>query len=470
MGKKQLHFYGGEWVSFMPFAIFLLLIIQTTFIWGSISNGALWIPAFVAIAVTFFFAKEKDHYSAAIIDGMANTEAILPIVCWIFAGVFSHILRESGLATALAGIAVDMGVGPTLFLVITLFASGLFASASGTGFGTIAAGMGILYPAGLLLGCHPPLLAGVIISGAAFGDNLAPVSDTTICSATSQDTDIPGVVRSRIKYAIPAITITLIAIFILSAMLTSEGQDLTTHVDYNPYALFMLVCVTITIYAAVKTGDIIVATLIGSVTGIIIGVTFGLFDLIQVDPVNTTTNAVIRVSGEGLDRTVNGILFSGISSMLQVCILALLLFGSISVMRLGRGDLRLLKALDKVAKTPVGAEFVISFMVILLSSIMGLNAPAILAVGASFAKPLGKKFGLGVYRVANLLSAQATTLVYALPWTPSVIFTIGFAATTEAPLRAIDVTHFAIYPYALLVVMILSIFTGTGRKDAPKDA
>ena len=93
------------------------------------------------------------------------------------------------------------GVGPTLFTVITFGASALFATASGTGFGTIAAAMGVLYPAGIALGCHPALLAGIIISGAAFGDNLAPVSDTTICSATSQGVDVPGVVRSRLKYS-----------------------------------------------------------------------------------------------------------------------------------------------------------------------------------------------------------------------------------------------------------------------------
>lgn len=73
-------------------------------------------------------------------------------------------------------------------------------------------------------------------------------------------------------------------------------------------------------------------------------------------------------------------------------------------------------------------------MVILLSSVMGLNAPAILAVGASFAKPLFEKYEISPYRAANLLDAQSNTLVYALPWTPAIIFTIGFAAQTETPL------------------------------------
>lgn len=463
--KKKLEFYGGEWMSFLPFVIFLVLIVLTTFIWGSISDGALWLPAFLALIVSFFFAKDKRHYAEALIDGMASKEAIIPVVCWLFAGVFSRILRSSGLAAAIAGLAAGLGVGPTLFTVITFAASALFATASGTGFGTIAAAMGVLYPAGIALGCHPALLAGIIISGAAFGDNLAPVSDTTICSATSQGVDVPGVVRSRLKYAAVAAAITVVIAIVLSMVLGTTGAAASADFTYDAKAFFMLIAVVITIVVAIKTGDIIIATTIGSVAAGLIGVLSGQFDFLQVDKVDAVRGALFTVSGEGLDRTVGGIIQTGLSSMLQVCILALLLFGSISIMRAGGGDTKLLNALGKVAKTAVGAELVISVMVIILSSIMGLNAPAILAVGASFAKPLSEKFGISPYRAANLLDAQSNTLCYALPWSPAVIYTIGFAAGTSAPLPAIAVTPFVIYGFVLMVVMTGSIFLGIGRND-----
>lgn len=463
--KKKLEFYGGEWMSFLPFVIFLVLIVLTTFIWGSISDGALWLPAFLALIVSFFFAKDKRHYAEALIDGMASKEAIIPVVCWLFAGVFSRILRSSGLAAAIAGLAASVGVGPTLFTVITFAASALFATASGTGFGTIAAAMGVLYPAGIALGCHPALLAGIIISGAAFGDNLAPVSDTTICSATSQGVDVPGVVRSRLKYAAVAAAITVVIAVVLSLVLGTTGAAASADFTYDAKAFFMLIAVVITIVVAIKTGDIIIATTIGSVAAGLIGVLSGQFDFLQVDKVDAVRGALFTVSGEGLDRTVGGIIQTGLSSMLQVCILALLLFGSISIMRAGGGDTKLLNALGKVAKTAVGAELVISVMVIILSSIMGLNAPAILAVGASFAKPLSEKFGISPYRAANLLDAQSNTLCYALPWSPAVIYTIGFAAGTSAPLPAIAVTPFVIYGFVLMVVMTASIFLGIGRND-----
>ncbi len=465
---RKLEFYGGEWVSFLPFVIFIVLIVLTTFIWGSISDGALWVPAFLALLIPFFAAKDKRHYSEVIIEGMASKEALIPIVCWLFAGVFSRILRESGLAGAIAGVAADAGLNGTWFAVVTFVASAMFATASGTGFGTIAAAMGVLYPAGVLLGCNPALLAGIIISGAAFGDNLAPISDTTICSATSQGVDVPGVVRSRLKYALVASIVTIAAIFVIDRNQASVVGAVSAH-EYTSNALAMLLAVVVTIWVAVKTGDIIIATVVGTVLGSAIGLAFGLFDFVQVNPADGALPALIRVHGEGLGRTVDGILYTGLNSMLQVVVLALLLFGSISIMRHGGGDLKLLEALGRVANTSRTAELTVSVMVIVLSSLMGLNAPAILAVGASFAKPLAKKFSISPYRMANVLDAQSNTLCYAVPWSPAVIYTISFAAGTSAPLTGIQVTPYVIYGYVLLLVMTASIFLGIGRRDGLED-
>ncbi len=331
--------------------------------------------------------------------------------------------------------------------------------------GAIAAAMAVLYPAGVALGCHPGLLAGIIISGAIFGDNLAPVSDTTICSATSQGVDVPGVVRSRLKYAAVSAGATIVIAVILSLVLGSNGIAMDANLSYDPMAFFMLIAVVITIVVAIKTGDIIIATTLGTVSGGVIGVLTGQFDFLQIDAADPAKGALIAVHGEGLDRTVDGILQTGLSSMLQVCILALLLFGSIAIMRAGGGDVRLLNALGSVAKTAKGAEVVTSFMVIILSTIMGLNAPAILAVGPSFAKPLSEKHGISPYRTANLLDAQSNTLVYAMPWVPGMIYTLSFASGTSAPLTAAQVTPFVIYGYVLLVVMFASIFLGIGRHD-----
>ena len=89
--KPALAFYGGPWVSFLPFAIFVAAIVLTTFVWGSISDGALWLPAFLALVVPFFLARDKRAYTEALVGGMASREAIAPVECWLFACVFSAL-------------------------------------------------------------------------------------------------------------------------------------------------------------------------------------------------------------------------------------------------------------------------------------------------------------------------------------------------------------------------------------------
>lgn len=465
--EKKLEFYGGKWMAFLPLILFLVGVIYTTFIVGSISDGALWLPAFLALVISLFFAKDKKVYSAAVLKGIASPDALIPVVCWFFAGVFSRILRMSGLADAIAGACAGAGVGPTLFLVISFLACALLATASGTGFGTIAAGMGVMYPAGIALGCNGPLLCGIVISGAAFGDNLAPVSDTTICSATSQGVDVPGVVRSRFKYSATAALITIIAIFIIGPLTTGSMEPYAAELEFNPLAWLMLISVAVTVIVAMKTGDIIIATSIGGIIAAATGVICGLFKFASVSTTGEVEKALFTIANKGdvLSCEFGGIIQTGLSSMLQVCILCILLFGSISCMREGGADKALLEVMSKKVKTTVGAELIISAMVIVISCIFGLNAPAILLVGASFARPMSEKYGFTGYRAANLLDGQSNTLCYCVPWGAGVIYAIGFAAETAVPLTATSVTPCPIYCYALLVVLTVSIFLHIGDKD-----
>lgn len=462
---KRLEFHGGPWVSFLPLALFVVLIITTTFGWGSISDGALWVPAFVALVIPFFLSKDGRHYASAIMDGIGSRTTAIPIVCWIFAGVFARVLRESGFADGLAGLAADVGMGTTMFLAATFLASAVFATATGTGFGTIAMGMGVLYPAGVEMGVHPALLAGAVLCGAAFGDNMAPVSDTLIASATSMGVDIPGCVRSRFKYAATSGAITLVVLVILGIMMDRRGNAVV-EVASNYKALVMFIPLIITLVIAIKLGDIVIATTFGTVLGAITAVVFGLMDVVQIDAVEPANSALVSVAGEGMDRTVGGVIYNGVSGMVQVIILCLLLFAMINIMREGGGDAKLLDTLANVARGPRSAEVVISFMVIIVSSLISLTAPTVLLIGGSFGKPFAKKYGISPYRMANLMSAHTVTFCYALPWTATMLFLLGFASAAGTPLSGVDVFPFMVYAFISTAVMFVTTFVGIGRRDA----
>src|SRR5699024_2262378 len=123
--------------------------------------------------------------------------------------------RLGGLVEGLVWIGSVTGVEGGLVVALTFLLASVFSTAVGTGYGTTVAFCTLTYQAGVAGGGDPSLSSAAILAGAVFGDNLAPVSDTTIVSATTQEADVPGVVRSRFKYSIAAAVpaVILFAIF-----------------------------------------------------------------------------------------------------------------------------------------------------------------------------------------------------------------------------------------------------------------
>lgn len=456
MKDNQLSFHGGPWMSFTPIIIFVIVAIYvaTTVTGGSIQG--MWVGAIIGLLAAFLLAKDKAIFGKTVLKGMGAETAIAPVACWIFAGIFATVLRDSGLVNGILWAAYHTGTNGTLFIVITFFASALFATAAGTGFGTITAGMGMLYPAGVLLGADPAILAGAIIGGGAFGDNLAPISDTTISAATSQNTDIGGVVRHRIRYVIPAATMTVIAMVALSLFQTTSVDTVPVEKIQDvmdPRGLWMLLPAAATIYTAIKKGDIVFATIIGILLGAFVSVITGL---------NSIEN-IISVDG--------GLLLRGVSGwMADLCILVILLSAGIQMMLDGGGSQRLLQAFGNV-KNARTYEIISGFLALIMSSLMSINAPAILAVGLSFAKPMGEVFGVSPYRRANVIGNLACTLVYSLPWSAALLLAASLSqqASESFPgvpaLSPLTLTPMVLYAWFMLATMIFAILTGWGRGE-----
>lgn len=456
MDEKKLTFYGGAMVSFVPILVFVVAAVALSFIMEEITISAMWVGILVGIIVTFFFARDKELYGETIIKGMSARVALVPVAAWIFAGIFATVMRSSGMVNGILWLAVNTGATGTGFVVVAFIACAVFATAAGTGFGTIAAGIGVLYPAGVLLGAHPMLLAGAIISGGVFGDNLAAISDTTISSAASQDTDVGGVVKSRVKYAAVSGGISIALMIVLGIAFRGDVAALPVERladQMMPLGLIMFIPAITTIYFAVKTGNIIFSLILGIAFSIVVALVSGL---------NTFS---------GIFSVTDGAIIGGVYGwMADLSILVILLSAGIHIMLDGGGSEALVAFGRRIVKTSVfGIELMSAVLELILSALMSINAPAILAVGLSFTKPLGEKFKIHPYRRANILDAFACTLVYTLPWSAGVLFASGLtkAASEEFSgvpfLSPIAITPWVIYAWVLLVVMFFAVFSGWGR-------
>ena len=211
---------------------------------------------------------------------------------------------------------------------------------------------------------------GAIIGGGAFGDNLAPVSDTTICSALTQGADITGVVKSRLRYSAVAAAITILFILFFGGggSVTGEALPHDLIAEYmNPKGLLMLIPAILTIYLAIKKGDVIYACIAGTAAVIVVALPTGLL----------TLSDIICLSDGG----VSGTLVDGIGGMADIVILCLLVMGMVGVMKAGEGDKLLIDIATKVIRGVCGAELSIVILSAILAGMTGINTPAILAIG-----------------------------------------------------------------------------------------
>lgn len=458
MEKNKISFYGGKGISLIPFIVLIALVFVAV-AKDAVSERVMWVGAVLGLFVTFFFAKDKKAFGDAIAKGMADDVVVITAACLFFAGIFTTTLRACGLVDGILWAAYHIGATGRIFTVVTFISAALFATAAGTGLGTTVAGMSVLYPAGCLLGANPMLLAGAIIGGGAFGDNLAPVSDTTICSATTQGVDVPGVVRSRLRYSIAAGSITIIALLILGggthSATTVPYEQLQAYMD--PKGLLMLIPAILTIVIAIKTSDIIYACIIGTVACVVVAVPTGLISFSE----------ILSLS----DGAISGTLVSGISGMVDVVILLMLVGSMVGVMTASGGSEVLVNIATKFIRSARSAELTIIVSEAALSGMTGINAPAILALGTPFVKPIGEKYKISPYRRANLLDASACTINYVLPWGSIALL----AAATSRDVNAMfgdlvpafgawDIFWYPIYTWALLAVILFAAITGWGRK------
>ena len=141
-----------------------------------------------------------------------------------------------------ATVALGLSLIPGWFLLPGLFLiSAFIATAMGTSMGTIGAVAPVALGVAQAAGIDPVLMAGTILSGAMFGDNLSIISDTTIAATRSQGCEMKDKFRENFKIAAP----TAIGVILLYLTLGSVGDAPATeaHVELLKVMPYLLILV-----------------------------------------------------------------------------------------------------------------------------------------------------------------------------------------------------------------------------------
>jgi len=479
-------------MSALPLAIFILWAIFQSALLGIGDTTGLVAAMLVALIVGMLFVKDDwQVYANTIFEGMTQRVAATAIVAWLWAGMFADTIQVGGFVSGLVWAADALSLGAALFPAITFVLAALLATGIGTGYGTVIAFTALFFPAGVLLGANPVLMFGAILSGAVFGDNLAPVSDTTIVSAVTQDSDIGGVVASRFKYAIIAAVLAFAGYVLAGSMLGSpfdvgQGAQSLFVENSNPLGLVHLLSVAIVIATAVSGRHIIEAISWGIIVAFVLNVVLSaigrggaavsdmiVFNAPQGSGISGSLSFLpfVEIVGPNADAVVGGSLYTGASGFFPLIILILLIVAGAQVMIRGGGFEAIQDwLLDSFATTLRRAELTMVAGTGLVNAMITINTAAEIAIAPYIAR-IGERFNINGYRRANILDANSSALGYIFPWGGGVL--VGFAELQTLPeqfewftgamiVNPVEVFPFVFHGWLLFGVFLVSAATGFG--------
>jgi Na+/H+ antiporter NhaC len=444
--NPRLSFYGGTVGELTPLLAFVVGATYLGFA-GAPDERGLWTVLLLALGIALLLCRNRDDCAEVMIAGMSQPLVLLMIFAWLFAGVFGALLSASGLVQALAGAANAVGLQGGLFCSAAFLVACLFSTATGTSLGTIILCFPLLYPAGAGSGAAPFWLAGAIVAGSTFGDNISPVSDTTIASATTQAVALGDVVASRLRYALPAAALSLLGFGILGG-----GEPVTTDLaataDFR--ALLMLAAPAFVLYLLLRRSHLVVALAAGIGAALLLGVAGGFIawrEVVYIDPAAYGARGLLV---DGLERGVG------------VSIFTLLLMGIVAVVEQSRVVARF--SSGESANTVAAGERQIFGAITAACLLTTHSSVAILAVGGT-TRRIGERLGIPATRRANILDTTVCTYPFLLPWFIPTILAANLTVTDGVMprLTALQIGLANLHSLLLLAILCAAVFLGYGR-------
>ncbi|MDH5902468.1 Na+/H+ antiporter NhaC family protein [Vibrio splendidus] len=426
-------------VALIPLIVFLALFIGvgTYLSLQGVDFAFYQLPAPIAAlpAVMLALLLSKDKLNRAIeqfLGGVGHKDIIAMCMIYLLAGAFAAVAKASGGVDA----TVNLGLSaiPTSMILPGIFLiSAFIATAMGTSMGTIAAvapvALGIADSAGMSI----PLTAGVVLSGAMFGDNLSIISDTTIAATRSQGCEMRDKFKENIRIALPA---ALIAIVIFAFNSTATQVPETGPIEW----LKVLPYITILILAVSGMNVFVVLTI-----GILLagGVSLG------------------SVEYYGMTDYAQDI-YAGFGNMQEIFLLSMLIGGLSELMRrqgglafltnLVSGVIRAFGSSHSKQANGRASELGIAGLVSMVNLCTANNTVAIIVSG-SVARQLAEENDVSPRRSASLLDIFSCVIQGVLPYGAQVLL-LGSVFN----LSPLDIVANSYYCFALAIVAVVAVF------------
>ena len=464
--RTPLEFHGRLAGALAPFVLFLVGVVWLA-LSGAPDEKGFWPVLLAALALGLALARDRTQYCDVVIEAMGQPIVMLMIMAWLLSGVLGVLLNASGFVEALVWVARQAHVTGAAYVGAAFLICAVVSTSTGTSFGTIMLAGPLLYPAGGALGAPPAILMGAILAGSTFGDSISPVSDTSIASAGSQLTDIPGTVRARLKYVIPAGLVALLASMVVAAMVLGRSapaaalgarDETAASIAGSPGALPMLLVPLVVITILIRKRHLLEGLFAGIALTLALGMGLGLI----------TPATVLYIDHDAFGA--KGLIIDGFSRGVGVSIFTILLVGLVGALQASSSVEQVLRWARSTTVSPRRAEVWIVAAVSMAVLLTTHSVVAMLTVGA-FTRELGERAGLSAYRRANLLDMTVCTWPFLLPYfLPTILASSASASGAAFGMPRVspwEVGMANTYAWALVVTVAVIIVTGFGRSEGP---
>ena len=426
-------------LSLLPFILFLGLFLGTGvyLTMQGVDFAFYQLPASIAIIPAILLAIwiGKDSINDQVnqfIQGAGHSNIITMCIIYLLAGAFAAVAKATGSVDA--SVQLGLSFFPDYLLLPGLFIVAAFIStAMGTSMGTIAAigpiALGFIETANI----DSSIVAGCLISGAIFGDNLSIISDTTIASTRSQGAKMRDKFKVNFKFAVPAALICLIIFASMGVSIPNEQVSDLNAIGLIPYiAILVLALLGVNVFVVL-------------IVGIILAAAFGLIS-----------------NGYQLSMWVSDI-NKGFASMQDIFILAIFIGGLSELIKRQGGLAALTFSVEKFARKLFpnnekrAAGFGIASLALSCNFFTANNTVSIIVIGDT-AKNLATDGKLSPAHSASLLDIYACINQGLLPYGAQALL---LGATLK--ISPIEVVSAAYYPMILLVVASIAFWRITRR-------
>lgn len=420
-------------IALLPLFVFLSLFLGTGIYFHSqgvdmafyqLASPVAILPA---IILAVWMSKEAlNQRIQTFVEGVGHPNIVTMCMIYLLAGAFSTVASATGGVDAM--VALGLNIIPPSFILPGIFLiAAVVSTAMGTSMGTLAA----LAPVALGLSneanIDTALMAGVLVSGAMFGDNLSFISDTTIAATRTQGCSMKDKFRTNLRIAVPAALLTIIGLmFIETGNAPIEAPDANLWLAIPYFAIIVLAVTGLNVFAVLTFGIIMAAA-------------FGMF--------------AVDYQWVAFSQDI----YTGFTSMQEIFLLSLLI-GGLSALIRQQGGLAFLsnnveKAAQKLTQSKSrAASYGIASLTAATNFSVANNTVTILISG-EVSKRLAKEGNLAPRQAASYLDIFACVVQGALPYGAQALL-MG-ASFGISPL---SVSIHTFYCFILAVVAIASMF------------